>query len=100
MAALLGAFVGGLFIVYVFQLLWEFALFKRVLDDPVKGKIGSTAAAYVTICIIFGFLTARGGPFVPNGFLIYLPPAIVIGAIGAWRGFVLRGRAERLDDIF
>lgn len=39
MPILIGELVGSLFAIYLLYVLWEFVLFKRVFDDPVKGKI-------------------------------------------------------------
>ena len=43
-AALLGQMVGGVIGVYIMAVLWESLLFKRVMDDPVKGKFTSAIA--------------------------------------------------------
>jgi hypothetical protein len=86
MSYLIGAFVGGLIAVFVLAYLWEFLLFKRVLDDPVKGNVASVIAGWLTAGTIAGFGMANGGPFAWYAFLIYLVPALVVGTYAVSRG--------------
>jgi hypothetical protein len=99
-AILLGQFVGGLLIIYLLQMLWEFALFRRVLDDPLKGKIASTFTAYLTVSILGGFGAANGGPYAWIAFLQYLPSALVLGAFATKRGLALRAQSRELEGTF
>jgi hypothetical protein len=90
MSILVGQFVGGLIAVYLLTLLWEFLLFKRVLDDPVTGKMSSVTAAWLTAGTLGGFGMADGGPYAWQAFLIYLFPALVVGGFAYRRGMKLR----------
>jgi hypothetical protein len=91
MAGLLGFIVGGAFGVFILYSIWEWALFMRIFDDPMQGKLASVAAAYVSAAVLYGFGSADGGPFNLNGFLFYLPGAMMV-AVYAWR------RANKLKE--
>ncbi|MBS3927659.1 MAG: hypothetical protein KGZ65_03590 [Sphingomonadales bacterium] len=84
MAALLGMLVGGTFGVFILYAIWEWALFMRIFDDPMRGKLASVAAAYLSAVIIYGFGSANGGPWNPGGILIYLPGALIV-FVYTWR---------------
>lgn len=107
-AASLGALTGGIIGVWLFAMIWEWALFKRVMNDPVMGKGLSVACSYLTASTVYGFASARGAAFNPAGFLIYLPGLFVIGIWWGVRGMNLRNEAydygaddnERLKDTF
>ena len=97
----MGEFVGGVIGVYLLYAIWEWALFKRVADDPVTGKLGSVAAAYATAVIAYGFGSANGGPWQPTGLLIYLPGALIVAVYGYNRGMKLRDRPDGTEaDTF
>lgn len=83
--------LGGVFGVFVLYSIWEWAFFMRIFNDPLKGKLSSVLAAYLTASTIYGFASANGGRFVADGFFIYLLGAFVV-SIYAWR------RAEKLKD--
>ena len=75
-----GSFVGGLLAVYVLYALWENALFKRVFGDPVKSKMASVVVAYLSASSLAGFGMADGVLFYWGAFLLYLLPALAVGA--------------------
>ena len=54
-AALLGQLVGGIVGVYIMAVIWEFFLFKRVMNDPAHGKLASAIAGYLTASVVYGF---------------------------------------------
>ena len=87
----MGELVGGIIGVFILYSIWEWALFQRIFDDPMKGKLTSVVAAYLTASILYGFGAANGGPFVLDGFIIYLLGAMVI-SVYAWR------RASKLRE--
>lgn len=101
MPYLIGTLTGGVLGVYIMYCLWEWALFKRVANDPMIGKLASVVAAYLSASTIYGLLKASGGPFVASGFVVYLPGAVIIGVI-AYRSAqrVRRQIAEQTGDIF
>lgn len=95
MAALLGAFVGGFLIVTLLALLVEKAVFQRLFDDPVAGKLWSVATGWLAASTLAGFGMADGGPFAVTAYLLYLPPALVVGFWFYRRGLKLR---EMIDE--
>ena len=100
--ALLGALIGSIIGVYILYAIWDLALFKRVFDDPLKGKMASAAAAYFSAGTLGGFGGADGGPYFWGAFLQYLPGAIVVGVIAFRRGLKLRRENgdHHVEDIF
>ncbi|SNT15972.1 hypothetical protein SAMN06295912_15019 [Sphingomonas laterariae] len=91
MAGLFGGTLG----VFVLFVLWEFALFKRVMDDPLKGKMLSVLAAWLTIGGVAGFGLANGGPYYWPAFGVYAIPAVIVGTFAYWRGSKLREEIEQ-----
>lgn len=96
---LVGQLIGGFLAVYLFQWFWEFAVFKRVLDDPVRGKLSSAVGAYLTVSILSGFGGADGGPYWWPAFILYLFPALLVGALAYRRGLALRGEGGEIGEI-
>ena len=90
----MGSIIGGLIAILMLSMLWEWALFKRVMDDPVKGKLSSVAAAWLTAGTLAGFGMADGGPFFTTAYLIYLLPALIIGGWAFYSGMKARERIE------
>lgn len=75
----MGEIVGGIVAMFLLASLIEWAVTKRIADNPVNGWIGSTIAAYLIGSIIF---TLNGG----DGFIAYLPGALVVGlGVGFYR---------------
>jgi len=99
MGGLIGLLIGATIGIYVLSAIWEFVLFKRVMDDPLKGKLASSASAYLSGSVLYGFGAADGGPFVPAGFALYLIPALIVGALGWKRGSALRKSAAH-EGVF
>ena len=98
MAFLVGAALG----VFVLYSIWEFVLFKRVFDDPLRGKLSALVAAYLTAATLYGFGAADGGPYRTEGFWLYLIGAIPTGIYAWHRGMKLREQPERVleADVF
>ena len=90
MATWLGAFVGGLLIIALVAMLVEKAIFQRLFDDPVVGKLSSVAAGWLAVSTVAGFGMADGGPFAALAYLIYLPPAVAVAIWFYRRGLALR----------
>lgn len=100
MSALIGSLIGGVLGVYLLAALWEWVLFKRVMNDPVAGKMLSVACAYLTASTLYSLSGSAAG-FMP--FLIYLPGALIVGMIGWRRGQKLRSAPEvdrELENTF
>jgi hypothetical protein len=92
----LGSVVGGLLAIYALSMVWEWALFKRINDDPVTGKLSAVGAAWLSAGTLAGFGMANGGPFLWFAFLVYLIPALLVGFLFHRRGLQLR--EEAADD--
>jgi hypothetical protein len=90
----IGMLVGGFVIQLLLSVLWERLLFSKIYDDPVKGKLSSVVAAWLTCGTLAGFGMADGGPFAWYAFVIYLLPALLLAVLGYRRGIRLREEAE------
>lgn len=101
MPYLIGSLVGGMLGVYIMYCLWEWALFKRIANDPMIGKLASVVAAYLTAGILFGFMEHFDGSFEPSGLIVYLPGALITFVI-AYRSAlrVRRQIAEQAGNTF
>ncbi len=86
----MGELIGGVVGVFILYAVWEFLLFKRVFDDPMKGKMASVIAAYLSASILYGFGSANGGPFNQGGFLVYSLGAFVVAIIAYRRANKIR----------
>lgn len=86
----IGGLIGGLIAVYLVSKLWEKLLFQRVMDDPVKGKLASVFAGWLTASAIAGFGMADGGPYRWFAFVLYGVPAILIAVLAHRSGMKLR----------
>lgn len=85
--------------VFLLCILWEWAVMKRVITDPVRSKLYSVFAAYLTASIATAFLLAsiEAEPAylpLPVAFLSaligHLLPTIVLGLVGYSGGRKLR----------
>ena len=83
MAVIVGMAIGAAIVLRLFALLLEWAVFKRVMDDPIAGKVTSLFAAWVLVALILasGAVLIRGIAIVIFGAiaLILLPFAIRSG---------------------
>lgn len=96
MAQILGAFLG----VWLFSKLFEFIIFKRVFDDPVKGKVGAVLFTYLFASVVAGFGMANGqAPVFGYTFLLYLPASVVLAFLAYRKGLELR-EMQPVDDTF
>lgn len=102
MAYFIGQVVGGIIGIFLLYALLEWIIFQRVLDDPVKGKLGATLAAYLVGSTLGGLGGANGGPFYWNAFADYAIPAIIVGFLALWHGKRLRERqsSNEASDVF
>lgn len=89
----MGQIVGGLLLVYLLSKLLEWAVISRVMNNPTAGGFIAIGAAYLIASILYGFGAANGGPWVPSGFLIYLPGAAVVAVTR------MALRATRSNDL-
>jgi hypothetical protein len=86
-----GQIVGGFIGIYLLSTLFEWALFKRVMDDPVKGKDSSVLAAW-----LFSLAASvyAGRDTLVAHLIAYTLAALVIGALKHRKGLALRHRIE------
>lgn len=85
MPVLMGQLVGAFIAIFLFSMLFEWVLFKRVFDDAVKGKVGSALAALVLVEVVYA-LTSLGRPSYSFGVFSYLVAGIVFAIRGYMRG--------------
>lgn len=95
----IGYIIGCLIAIYALASLWEWALFKRISDNPITGKVSSVVAAWLTGSTLAGFGMADGGPFAWSAFLTYLIPAIPVGFLFYRRGVKIRDVGEGADEL-
>lgn len=95
----MGQLLGGVFAVFMLYFIWEWALFMRIMDDPMRGKISSAIAAYLTSSILYGFGAANGGPYVLDGFLIYLLGGMAVFAYAWSKANKLKQKPDDVDTF-
>lgn len=90
----MGQLIGGIFAVYLLSAIFEFALFKRVMNDPMHGKMASVVSGYLFTIVVAGFGYADGGPPVfGKAAMLYLPGFLVAGALFYRRALAIRHQA-------
>lgn len=89
--------VGSFVSLWIWKYVWEFALFKRVLSDPVAGKLCSVAAAYVS-GVALGMMIG-GWPRLVAVSVGALPAAALWAIVGYNRGLSLRYEQEADTEI-
>ncbi len=77
----MGQIIGGALLIYLLSKLIEWALIKRIMNDPIAGGFVSVGIAYVLAVIIYGFGSANGGPWNSSGLLAYVPGAVAVAII-------------------
>lgn len=102
MAYFIGLVIGGVIGIYLLSSLLEWAVFKRVVDDPVVGKVGSVVAAYAIAVAAYGLSSATAdGQWNPLSILNYLPGAVIVGALKYRAGIKARDYLDgSFTDIF
>lgn len=95
-AALGGMLIGAVIAILVLSMLFEWALFKRVMDDPVYGKGSSVFAAWVAAVGLYSLSDY------PNayGYMCYTAAAIFIAPFKFRRGMRLRAEQEDPAEEF
>jgi hypothetical protein len=83
----MGQLIGGILAILLLSLLLEWAIFKRVVNSAVVGKLSSVAAAYVIAVIVYSLGNSQPSVAI----VAYLPGAIVWGVWGYIKG-------KRIDD--
>jgi hypothetical protein len=95
----IGRLFGTLVGVYIFSQIAEWLIFKRVFDDPVKGKATSVVAIYVLGALSFDYRAGLSGREELSGFAYYLPAALIVGFFAVRRGLKLRAQAEQREPL-
>ena len=90
---IIAAVIGGFLGVWILQALIDWGVLSRVMDDPLKGKILSTVAAYFIAVIVYAL-----GSNSASGIFIYLPGAIIVGIIGFFSARKIQARIDALDE--
>lgn len=104
--AIIGMLVGSFLAIIALSMILEFAIFKRVMDDPVKGKVGSVVAALALIEVLYAW-SSHARPVYPIGAGCYLLAAVIWGVFAYNKGVQAReyqfedcGEGEQLDNTF
>lgn len=87
---------------FLLSSLSEWAVFKRLFDDPIKGKLTSVVAAYLIGSSIAGFGKADGGPYYWPAFIDYAIPAVIVGCFAYFAGRRLKEKmsADGAREVF
>lgn len=93
----IGRLFGTIAGVYVLTVIAEWLIFKRVFDDPVKGKATSVAIVYLLGALSFDYRAGLSGREELSGFAYYLPAALIVGFFAVRRGIKLREQAANRD---
>jgi hypothetical protein len=101
-ANLLGEIFGGMIGIFVVSALVEWAVCKRVFDDPIKGKLTSVLVAYLLGSIGAGYGQANGGPYEWGAFFDYAIPAVIVGCFAYVSGKRLKEKmgADGAREVF
>ncbi len=81
----IGQLAGAFIAMYLFSKLFEWAIFKRVFDDAVKGKVGSVLAALALAEGAYAF-SSMGTSTYAFGAISYFVAALVFAVRGYIRG--------------
>ncbi|MDB5581323.1 MAG: hypothetical protein JWR80_6499 [Bradyrhizobium sp.] len=104
MAVIIGMVIVAALVLRLFSLLLEWAIFKRVMDDPIAGKVISLLAAWALTSLIIasGAIIFRGGALLLIGAaaLLLLPFAIRSGLAARRRVLAGGGTQAHLKETF
>ena len=89
----------ALLVMWTASTFYEWLIFQRVFDDPVKGKLASVVTALVTMTVSYDWVSGNGA-FDFGALKIMAVPAIIVGLSGLYRGLKLRRKADVLPGIF
>lgn len=91
MAVILGMAIGAAILLRLFALLFEWAVFKRAMNDPVAGKVTSLFAAWVLVALICasGAVLMRG-----IAILIFGAVAVILLPFAIRSGLKVRRRVR------
>ncbi|MGN6820099.1 MAG: hypothetical protein ACTHJR_15650 [Sphingomonas sp.] len=91
---LVAGMVGGILGIWILKTLLEWAIFKRVMNDPVAGKLASVGCAYAIAIFLYGYLARNG---VGLAALVYFPGLMLWSVLGYIRG--TKTKAEMTDGV-
>lgn len=95
MPYLIGQVIGAAIGIYLLSGALEWAIFKRILADPVSGKIFSVMGAFAVLIAIRVAFSDFGPTAFVSGLVAYLPGALFVSALKHQSG--LRARRD-LED--
>jgi hypothetical protein len=98
MPFLLGTIVGAIIAILLFSRLFEWALFMRVLNDPVHGKLASVFCAWLLAVVVRTFTAYPGEAAFP--IMVYTIVSIGFGVLAYNRGVALRAEMEEAADSY
>lgn len=89
------------FTVFVFYVILETLIFKRIANDPVVGKLGAALAAWIAAGIFYGVRSRAVEGFDGRGFVYTLPAAALVAIYAYRRGLRIRKRdQDAIDSTF
>lgn len=94
----MGQLVGGIIGVWILSMLAEYLIFKRVMNDPLKGKMAAVVTGYALAVLIAGYGMANGGPprfAYASG--VYFIGLLLVGFFNYRKGLKLR--EEQPDEL-
>lgn len=84
----MGQLIGGVLAIFLLDALFDWALFKRVIEPGPVRIAASVSASVVLAIVLYGFGNANGGPWNPGSGIIAYPFGGVV--VGAFRFFRLK----------
>lgn len=91
----MGEIIGGLLAMAGLSFILEWAIFKRIVDSPVVGKVGSLAAAFPLAVVLYSFGEPGRGS---AAFIIYGIPTLLLLPYKIWRGKQTEARNEEESE--
>lgn len=100
LAMIIGLLVST-FSVFVFYMILETLIFKRIADDPVVGKLSAVAAAWIAASIFYGVRSTETAGFDGRGFIYHIPATALVAIYAYRRGLRIRKRdQDAIDSAF
>ena len=97
MGYFLGQIVGACFIVFIIYAVLETLIFKRLFDDPVKGKLTAAGVSWSLLLFLNLGNVARAGPIAVIAAFV----AALVVSLYAWkRGHTVRQREADVGETF
>jgi hypothetical protein len=104
LGTIFGHLIGGLIAVFLVYALLHWAIFRRIISDPLSSRLSAAFTAYPCSVILqeLGTGSSEQGNFNLEGLSIYLLPTIFVVLVAFRSGKVERREAQEQDisDVF